>query len=95
MARAQAFYEGVLGLEPIYSDNRLTAYAVAGCGVGDHGPRPLWRPQLLSSLWLSEFGRFLSLSRGHETSKFVRRRGGDEFRALTKLARLLVTRQTN
>ena len=27
--RAQAFYEGVLGLEPIYSDNRLSAYAVA------------------------------------------------------------------
>ena len=27
----------------------------------------------MSSLWLSEFGRFLSLSRGHETSKFVER----------------------
>jgi hypothetical protein len=26
----------------------------------------IWRPQLLSSLLLSEFGRFLSLSRGHE-----------------------------
>ena len=29
MARAKAFYEGVLELQPIYSDNRLTAYAVA------------------------------------------------------------------
>jgi catechol 2,3-dioxygenase-like lactoylglutathione lyase family enzyme len=29
MVRARAFYEGVLGLEPIYSDNRLSAYAVA------------------------------------------------------------------
>ena len=28
--RARAFYEDVLGLEPIYSDNRLSAYAVAG-----------------------------------------------------------------
>ena len=25
MVRARAFYEGVLGLEPIYSDNRLSA----------------------------------------------------------------------
>src|SRR5512139_1428768 len=33
MARARAFYEGVLGLEPIYSDNRLTAYPVAGRDV--------------------------------------------------------------
>jgi len=33
MARARAFYEGVLGLEPIYSDNRLSAYAVAGRDV--------------------------------------------------------------
>ena len=29
MGRSRAFYEGVLGLEPIYSDNRLSAYAVA------------------------------------------------------------------
>ena len=34
---------------------------------------------MLSSLWLSEFGRFLS--RGHATTKFVRRRSGDTFRA--------------
>ena len=33
MARARTFYEGVLGLEPIYSDNRLTAYPVAGHDV--------------------------------------------------------------
>ena len=33
MARAKAFYEGVLELEPIYSDNRLTAYSVAGRDV--------------------------------------------------------------
>ena len=33
MARARAFYEGVLGLEPIYSDKRLTAYPVAGRDV--------------------------------------------------------------
>ena len=33
MARAKAFYEGVLELQPIYSDNRLTAYAVAGKDV--------------------------------------------------------------
>ncbi|MGB8120435.1 MAG: VOC family protein [Pseudolabrys sp.] len=33
MVRAPAFYEGVLGLEPIYSDNRLSAYAVAGHDV--------------------------------------------------------------
>ena len=33
MARARAFYEGVLGLQPIYSDNRLSAYAVAGHDV--------------------------------------------------------------
>jgi len=33
MARARAFYEGVLGLEPIYTDNRLSAYAVAGRDV--------------------------------------------------------------
>ena len=35
MVRARAFYEGVLALEPIFSDNRLTAYAVAGRDVGD------------------------------------------------------------
>ena len=41
--RARAFYEGVLGLEPIYSDYRLTAYPVAGRDVllvfrkGHHG----------------------------------------------------------
>ena len=29
MARSKAFYEGVLDLEPIFSDNRLTAYGVA------------------------------------------------------------------
>ena len=29
MARARTFYEGVLGLEPIFSDNRLTAYGIA------------------------------------------------------------------
>ncbi len=33
MARSRAFYEGVLALEPIYSDDRLTAYAVAGRDV--------------------------------------------------------------
>jgi catechol 2,3-dioxygenase-like lactoylglutathione lyase family enzyme len=30
MERARAFYEGVLELEPVYSDKRMTAYAVAG-----------------------------------------------------------------
>jgi catechol 2,3-dioxygenase-like lactoylglutathione lyase family enzyme len=29
MARARAFYEGVLELKPIFSDNRLCAYGVA------------------------------------------------------------------
>jgi catechol 2,3-dioxygenase-like lactoylglutathione lyase family enzyme len=29
VARSRAFYEGALGLEQIYSDDRLTAYAVA------------------------------------------------------------------
>ena len=33
MVRARAFYEDVLGLEPIYSDNRLSAYSVAGRDV--------------------------------------------------------------
>jgi len=33
MVRSRAFYEGVLGLEPIYSDDRLSAYAVAGHDV--------------------------------------------------------------
>jgi catechol 2,3-dioxygenase-like lactoylglutathione lyase family enzyme len=33
MARARAFYEGTLGLEPIFSDGRLTAYGVAGRDV--------------------------------------------------------------
>jgi catechol 2,3-dioxygenase-like lactoylglutathione lyase family enzyme len=33
MVRSRAFYEGVLGLELIYSDNRLTSYAVAGRDV--------------------------------------------------------------
>ena len=33
VARSRAFYEGVLGLEPIYSDNRLSAYVVAGRDV--------------------------------------------------------------
>jgi catechol 2,3-dioxygenase-like lactoylglutathione lyase family enzyme len=33
MERAKAFYEGVLGLQPIYSDSRLSAYAVAGRDV--------------------------------------------------------------
>jgi len=32
-ARSRAFYEGVLGLAPIYSDDRLSAYAVAGHDV--------------------------------------------------------------
>src|SRR4029078_9376947 len=30
MARSTAFYEGVLELQPIYSDSRLTTYAGAG-----------------------------------------------------------------
>ena len=29
MARAKSFYEGVLELQPIFSDNRLTAYGIA------------------------------------------------------------------
>ena len=33
MARAKAFYEGVLELQPIYSDTRLTAYSVAAHDV--------------------------------------------------------------
>ncbi len=33
MERAKAFYEGVLELKPIYSDNRLSAYSVAGRDV--------------------------------------------------------------
>ena len=33
MARSRAFYEGVLGLASIYSDDRLSAYAVAGRDV--------------------------------------------------------------
>jgi len=33
MARARAFYEGTLGLAPIFGDNRLTAYGVAGRDV--------------------------------------------------------------
>ncbi|MGA8750029.1 MAG: VOC family protein [Pseudolabrys sp.] len=33
MARSRAFYEGVFGLEPIYSDDLLSAYAVAGRDV--------------------------------------------------------------
>jgi catechol 2,3-dioxygenase-like lactoylglutathione lyase family enzyme len=33
MPRARAFYEDVLGLKPIYSDDRLTGYAVAGHDV--------------------------------------------------------------
>ena len=33
MERARAFYEGVLGLEPIYTDSRLSAYAVGGRDV--------------------------------------------------------------
>ena len=33
MVRSRAFYEDVLGLEPIYSDNRLSAYEVAGRDV--------------------------------------------------------------
>jgi catechol 2,3-dioxygenase-like lactoylglutathione lyase family enzyme len=33
MDRARAFYEGTLGLAPIFGDNRLTAYAVAGRDV--------------------------------------------------------------
>ena len=33
MERAKAFYEGVLELQPIYSDSRLTAYGVASGSV--------------------------------------------------------------
>jgi catechol 2,3-dioxygenase-like lactoylglutathione lyase family enzyme len=33
MTRSRTFYEGVLGLESMYSDDRLTAYAVAGRDV--------------------------------------------------------------
>jgi catechol 2,3-dioxygenase-like lactoylglutathione lyase family enzyme len=33
MMQARAFYEGVLGLEPMYCDERLSAYAVAGRDV--------------------------------------------------------------
>ena len=33
MARARRFYEGVLELKPIFSDDRLCAYAVAGRDV--------------------------------------------------------------
>ena len=33
MARARAFYEGVLGLAPIFEDKRLTAYGIAGRDV--------------------------------------------------------------
>ena len=33
MDRARGFYEGVLGLEPIFSDNRLCAYGVAARSV--------------------------------------------------------------
>jgi catechol 2,3-dioxygenase-like lactoylglutathione lyase family enzyme len=33
MARARTFYEGVLGLKPIFEDKRLTAYGVAGRDV--------------------------------------------------------------
>ena len=33
MGRARAFYEQVLGLEAIYNDNRLSAYAVSGRDV--------------------------------------------------------------
>jgi catechol 2,3-dioxygenase-like lactoylglutathione lyase family enzyme len=33
MARARAFYEGVLGLTPIFEDRRLTAYGIAGRDV--------------------------------------------------------------
>jgi catechol 2,3-dioxygenase-like lactoylglutathione lyase family enzyme len=33
MTRAREFYEGTLALEPIFSDNRLTAYGVASRDV--------------------------------------------------------------
>ena len=33
MARARAFYEGVLGLAPIFEDKRLVAYGIAGRDV--------------------------------------------------------------
>ena len=33
MEKARQFYEGVLGLEPIYTDSRLSAYAVAARDV--------------------------------------------------------------
>jgi catechol-2,3-dioxygenase len=33
MVRSRAFYKGVLGLEPIHNEDRLTAYAVGVCDV--------------------------------------------------------------
>lgn len=33
LPRARAFYEGILGLEPIYSDDRLCAYAIGAASV--------------------------------------------------------------
>ena len=33
MGRSRAFYEDVLGMAPIYSDDRLTAYPVGGRDV--------------------------------------------------------------
>jgi catechol 2,3-dioxygenase-like lactoylglutathione lyase family enzyme len=33
MARSRAFYENMLGLAPIYNDDRLSAYAVGGRNV--------------------------------------------------------------
>ena len=39
MQRSRAFYEGVLRLEPIYANDRSSAYAVAGrdaCGLDFH-----------------------------------------------------------
>ncbi len=33
MARARGFYEGVMGLSPIFEDKRLTAYGIAGRDV--------------------------------------------------------------
>ena len=33
VARAQAFYEGAMGLKPMFQDRRLTAYDVAGRSV--------------------------------------------------------------
>lgn len=48
MLRARAFYEGVLGLEPIYSDNRLSAYEVAGRDAVGKDELDRWEAHLAS-----------------------------------------------